>query len=78
MSYITLDKTGLQDFIGQDDLLQGKKDDVKKYVKENPSLVFRHFFNIQQYERKKKKFIFFKTGGVSVHVVLEYEEKQEH
>jgi hypothetical protein len=78
MSYITLDKTGLQDLIVQDELLQGKKGDVREFMAKNPLPVFRHFFNIQQYESKKKKFIFFKKDGVSVSVVLEYEEKQGH
>jgi hypothetical protein len=32
MSYITLDKSGLQDVIVQDELLQGKKGDVRELV----------------------------------------------
>jgi hypothetical protein len=32
MSYMTLDKSGLQDVIVQDELLQGKKDDVRELV----------------------------------------------
>jgi hypothetical protein len=49
MSYITLDKNGLQDLIVQDELLPGKKGDVRKFVEENPLLVYNQFFNIQQY-----------------------------
>jgi hypothetical protein len=64
MSYITLDKSGLQDLIVQNELLQGKKGDVREYVAKNPSLVFKHFFTIlftiQRYESDKKKFIFYK------------------
>jgi hypothetical protein len=79
MSYITLDKNGLRDLIVQDALLPGKKGEVRKFVEENPSLVYNQFFNIQRYESDKKKFIFFKTDGVSVSVVLEYQDaKIEH
>jgi hypothetical protein len=74
MSYITLDKNGLWDLIVQDELLPGKKGDVRKFVEENPSLVYSYFFNIQQYESDKKKFIFFKTDGVAVSVILEYQD----
>jgi hypothetical protein len=74
MSYITLYKNGLQDVIVQDELLPGKKGDVKKFVEENPSLVYNQFFNIKWYESNKKKFIFFKMDGVSVSVILEYQD----
>ncbi len=73
MSYITLDKNGLRDLIVQDELLPGKKGGIRKFVEENPSLVYNQFFNIQWYESNKKKFIYFKTDGVSVSVVLEYQ-----
>ncbi len=79
MSYITLDKNGLWDLIVQDELLPGKKGDVRKFVEENPPLVYNQFFNIQRCESNKKKFIFFKTDGVSVSVILEYQDaKIEH
>ncbi len=66
----SLDKNGLRDLIVQDELLPGKKGDVRKFVEQNPSsLVYKQFFNIQQYESNKKKFIFFMTDGVSVSVV---------
>jgi hypothetical protein len=79
MSYITLDKNGLRDLIVQDELLPGKKGDVRKFVEENPSLVYNQFFNIQRYESYEKKFIFFKMDGVSFSVILEYQDaKIEH
>jgi hypothetical protein len=67
MSCITLDKSGLEVLIDQDELLQGKKGDVRKFVIENPSLLVYK-------QCDKKKFIFFKTDGVSVSVVLEYQD----
>jgi hypothetical protein len=79
MSYITLDKNGLWDLIVQDKLLPGKKGDVRKFVEEKPPLVYNQFFNIQWCKSNKKKFIFFKTDGVSVSVILEYQDaKIEH
>jgi hypothetical protein len=69
-----LDKSGLEDLIVQDEPLQGKKGDVRKFVKENPLLIYKQFFNIQWYE-SDKIFTFFKTDGVSVSVVLEYQDR---
>jgi hypothetical protein len=72
MSYITLDKNEFQNLIVHDELLPGKKGDVRKFVEENLSLVYNIFFSIQWYESDKKNVIFLKTDGVSVSVILEY------
>ncbi len=76
MSNILIDKKAVQDLIIIDkgrnigEAHAGLYKTVRTLIKEDPMSVIKLFFDIERFETRTKKFVHFRTDGVSVSVVL--------